>query len=38
MHMLIQFNADTLHDPAFFRTALPRSGGLSPEQDWDAVT
>ena len=24
--------------PAFFRTALPRSGGLSPIEGWDAVS
>ena len=27
-----------LHCPAFFRTALRRSGGLSPGEGWDAVT
>ena len=23
--------------PVFFQTTLPRSGGLSPEEGWDAV-
>ena len=27
-----------LHDPAFFRATLPRSGGLSPGEGWDAIT
>ena len=32
------FNAAFLLDRAFFWTALPRSGGLSPGVGWDAVT
>ena len=32
------FNAAIFIWPMFFRTALLRSGGLSPEEGWDAVT
>ena len=39
VHMwMIEFNTAFLLGPAFFRTALPRSGRLSPGEGWDAVT
>ena len=31
------YNNKLFNGPAFFQTALPRSGGLSPEEGWDAV-